>query len=139
MHGDIFIYYKVLFYLLSLINDISEFRSDQITFLSRPTYCRAASISHLQTFSVHGRMTNKFFSQKSTTFHVQVHAMSVQQTLGQLSLLFNCCVNVSFLLAMSLLIFLDALEDVIVNVTIKLRFYGSDRFCYENNERVMIM
>ena len=61
MHGDIFIYNKVLFYLLSLINDISEFRSDQITFLSRPTYCRAASISHLQTFSVHGRMS--FFAE----------------------------------------------------------------------------
>ena len=62
-------------------------------------------------------------------------SISVQQTLGQLSLLLDCCVNDAFLL----LIFLDALEDVIVNVTIKLRFYGSDRFCYENNERVMIM
>ena len=50
-----------------------------------------------------------------TVLNVQVHAMSVQQTLGQLSLLLDCCVNVAFLL----LIFLDALEDAII----KLRFF----------------
>lgn len=121
MHGDIFIYYKFLFYLLSLINDISEFGSDQITFLYtgyRPTYCMTASISHLQTFSVHGRTANEPKSTNFRVFCVQVHAISWLWTdWVYLCIVLHHYVNVAFLLTMSLLVFLDALEDFNHKVT----------------------
>ena len=150
MHGDIFIYYKFLFYLLSLINDILKFWSDQITFLYpgyRPTHCITASISHyrhIQYDWVRSWMANEFFFAKINDFPRPSSRNEYSADFGpsKFTWTLDCCtpayVNVAFLLDQDINVIVDIFRCVRSNIKLRsLWVRRSQTICYENNERVM--